>query len=504
MDFPLLTSTIFLPLLGALAVLFIKPEKPVTAYTVGITAAALALLGAILIWIKGIDAGFSQLEEVSWIPSLGAAYRVGVDGINFPLVLLTTLLFFASLIFSTKIKEKARTYVALVLLLETACLGVFLALDILLFYVFFEVVLVGMYFIIAGWGHEHAKKAALTFFIYTLIGSLFLLLALLSLYIHTDPHTFDMRTFMAAPALKGLAAALTFWGFFLAFAIKTPLFPFHTWLPVAHTEAPAPGSALLAGVLLKLGAYGFIRFALQMTPNAFREYASIVMVIAVISALYGAFVALAQTDIKRMVAYTSVNHMGYLVFGLAVAAVADTEARTQALDGAVLQMVSHGVVTGALFLLVGSLQDRVKTREMSDISGLLHTAPVLSGLFIVAAFASLGLPGLAHFPAEFQIFLGGFSVYPVAVAFIIIGLLVTTGLYLRAIQKVFMGQQPEGLSSPGLSSPGLSSPGLTHYVDLKGYELWAIVPLILSILAIGLFPETLLSVIHETTKMLGL
>lgn len=488
-SFPLLSLTIFLPLIGALLVLFIKPHQSKLAYGIGITASSLSLLSAILIWIKGLKGSFSQVEELAWIPSLGAAYRVGVDGISFPLVLLTTLLFLTSLIFSTKIKEKAQTYVALVLLLETACLGVFLSLDLLLFYVFFEITLVGMYFIIAGWGHEHAKKAALTFFIYTLVGSLFLLLALLSLYLHADPHTFDMRVFIAAPVLKGLAAALTFWGFFLAFAIKTPLFPFHTWLPTAHTEAPAPGSAILAGILLKLGAYGFIRFALQMTPEAFREFAPYVMVIAVVSALYGAFVALAQTDIKRMVAYTSVNHMGYLVFGVAVAAVAGNTARTQALDGAVLQMVSHGVVTGALFLLVGSLQDRVKTREMADINGILHTSPVLGGLFILASFASLGLPGLAHFPAEFQIFLGGFSVYPVAVGFIIIGLLITSGLYLRAIQKVFMGKKPEGLTSRN---------------DLHAYELWALVPLILSILALGLFPEILLSVIHETTKILGI
>ncbi|MDF9799213.1 NADH-quinone oxidoreductase subunit M [Catalinimonas alkaloidigena] len=488
-SFPILSIIIFLPLIGALVVLFTKPDQSKPAYGIGITSSALSLLSAILLWIRGVEGSFSQVEELTWIPSLGAAYRVGVDGISFPLVLLTTLLFLTSLIFSTKIKEKAQTYVALVLLLETACLGVFLSLDLLLFYVFFEITLVGMYFIIAGWGHEHAKKAALTFFIYTLVGSLFLLLALLSLYLHADPHTFDMREFIAAPVLKGLAAALTFWGFFLAFAIKTPLFPFHTWLPTAHTEAPAPGSAILAGVLLKLGAYGFIRFALQMMPEAFREFAPFVMVIAVISALYGAFVALAQTDIKRMVAYTSVNHMGYLVFGVAVAAVAGNTARTQALDGAVLQMVSHGVVTGALFLLVGSLQDRVQTREMANISGLLHTAPVLGGLFILASFASLGLPGLAHFPAEFQIFLGGFSVYPVAVGFIVIGLLITSGLYLRAIQKVFMGKKPEGLTSRD---------------DLHAYELWALIPLILSILTLGLFPEILLSVIHETTKMLGI
>ena len=486
---PLLTLTIFLPLAGALAILLFKPGDHRSIFTIGLTASGLALLSSLLIWLRGIPAGFSQLEEVSWIPSLGASYKLGVDGISFPLLLLSTILFFTSLIYSKKIKKKPGPYVALFLLLETACLGVFLSLDLLLFYVFFEVTLVGMYFIIAGWGHERRKQAALMFFIYTLVGSLFLLLALLSIYLHTDPLTFDMTKIIAAPPLKGLAAALTFWGLFIAFAIKTPLFPFHTWLPAAHTEAPAPGSAILAGILLKLGTYGFIRFALQMTPNAFREFAIYVVIFAVISAIYGAFVALAQTDIKRMVAYTSVNHMGYLILGVAAAAVIGAEHRTRALDGAVLQMVSHGIVTGVLFLLVGSLQDRTATREMSEINGFLKINPVLSGFFILAAFASLGLPGLAHFPAEFQIFLGAFDRYPLAVGLTLIGLVITTALYLRAIQKVFMGARPEGVES---------------YPDLSGREWWSIAPLIILIVVIGLFPESILSVINTTTKMLGL
>lgn len=489
MNIPLLTLTIFLPLIGSLIILFTKPKKPGTAYAIAISASFLAFIGSLWIWARGIGGGFSQIEEVSWIPSLGAAYRVGVDGISFPIVLLTTILFLATIIFSVKIKEKANVYASMILLLETACLGVFLSLDLLLFYVFFEVTLVGMYFIITGWGHEGRKKAGLMFFIYTLVGSLFLLLALLAIYLHTDPLTFDMREIIAAPPLRGLAAALTFWGLFIAFAIKTPLFPFHTWLPTAHTEAPAPGSAILAGVLLKLGTYGFIRFALQMTPDAFRQFAPIVIAIAVISAVYGAFVAFAQEDIKRMVAYTSVNHMGYLILGVAAAAIVTGEAQAKALDGAVLQMVSHGIVTGALFLLVGSLQDRAKTRDMNQLNGVLKIAPVLSGFFILAAFASLGLPGLAHFPAEFQIFLGAFSDYPVAVGITLLGLVITTALYLRAIHRVFMGAQPEKISWSG---------------DLKSSELWAITPLIIIIIIIGIFPSTLLNLIHETTKMIGL
>jgi len=485
---PLLSITTFLPLLGALVILILRPRNKRMTFGIGIGASALAVLTSVAIWLRGVGGSFTQIEQFEWIPSLGIAYRMGVDGISFPLVILTTVLFLTTLIYSAKNRKQANAYVMLFLLLETACLGVFMSLDLFLFYVFFEVTLVGMYFIIAEWGHENSKKAALTFFLYTLLGSLFLLLAFLSLYLHSDPLTFDMRALIANPPLTGLAAALTFWGLFVAFAIKTPLVPVHTWLPAAHTEAPAAGSAILAGVLLKLGAYGFIRFALQMTPGAFQQFAPYVIVIAVITALYGALVALAQTDIKRMVAYTSVNHMGYMVFGVAAAAIVGAGTQTSALDGATLQMISHGVVTGVLFLLVGALQDRTQTREMGDMGGLLKTHPVLSGLFIVAAFASLGLPGLAHFPAEFQIFLGGFDVSPVATSFIILGLLITTGLYLRAIQQVFMGKPMEEVAHPA---------------DLNARELWAIVPLIAAVVLIGVYPDLLLSVIHATTKLMG-
>ena len=483
---PLLSITTFLPLLGALLILVLRPKNLETTYGIGIGAAALAFITSVLIWLRGIGGDFSQIEQFEWIPSLGIAYRMGVDGISFPLVILTTFLFLTSLVYSAKINKRANTYVMLFLLLETACLGVFMALDLFLFYIFFEVTLVGMYFLIAEWGHENSKQAALTFFLYTLLGSLFLLLAFLSLYLFSD--TFSIPALIANPPLSGLVATLTFWGLFVAFAIKTPLVPVHTWLPAAHTEAPAAGSAILAGVLLKLGAYGFIRFALQMTPEAFQQFAPYVMVIAVITALYGALVALAQSDIKRMVAYTSVNHMGYMVFGVAAAATVGAGTQTPALDGATLQMVSHGVVTGVLFLLVGALQDRTQTREMADMSGILKIHPVLSGLFIVAAFASLGLPGLAHFPAEFQIFLGGFEVSPVATGFIILGLLITTGLYLRAIQRVFMGEPMEEIANRD---------------DLVTRELWAVVPLIAAVILIGVYPDLLLSVINATTELMG-
>lgn len=479
---PVLSLTLFLPLIGALLLLALPRRSAGAAHAVGIGTAGLTLLGALAIWARGAGAGFSQVEEVAWVPSLGAAFRLGVDGISLPLVLLASALFLAVLLFSTEVRERPRSYVALFLFLETSCLGVFLSLDLLLFYVFFELTLVGMYFIISGWGHEDRQRAAVMFFLYTLIGSLPLLLAILALHLHTAPRTFDMRALVAAPPLSGGAALATFLAMLFTFSVKTPLFPLHSWLPAAHVQAPAPGSTILAGVLLKLGGYGFIRFALQMTPDAFRAAAPWVAGLAVFSALYGAMVALAQTDLKRLVAYTSVNHMGYLVLAVsAAAATADRAARTIAVDGATLQMVSHGIVTGVLFLLVGALQDRTRTREMGELGGLVSRIPRLAWCFILAAFASLGLPGLAHFPAEFQMFLGAFRVWPWAAAAAVVGLVLTAALYLRAIRSVFFGE-------PSGQSAGMR--------DLGSREAFAIIPLLVLIVAIGVAPRILLDTIH--------
>ncbi|MEW6635200.1 MAG: NADH-quinone oxidoreductase subunit M [Actinomycetota bacterium] len=486
--FPIVSATLFLPLLGAALLVAWRGAPPRVAHGVGVAASGLSLLGSAWMWARGASGeGFSQVEEVAWIPSIGVAYRVGLDGISLPLVLMTTILFFLSFLFSASIRERPRSYVALFLLLETASIGVFVALDAILFYVFFEVTLVGMYFIIAGWGYEGRQRAALMFFLYTLLGSLPLLLAILGLYLASDPNTFDMRSYIADPPLSGLAAVLALIAMLVTFFVKIPVVPVHTWLPAAHVEAPTAGSVVLAGVLLKLGTYGLVRFALQMTPDAFRQLAVVVLVFGVFSALYGAFVALAQTDLKRLVAYTSVNHMGYVVVGVAVAAAAtDPAVGALALDGAVLQMVSHGFVTGGLFFLVGMVQDRAHTREMGELGGLLRVTPVLGWAFVLAAFASLGLPGLAHFPAEFQIFLGTLQVYPVA-AVVVLGIVVTAGLYLKAIQSAFMGEAPERWSKLG---------------DLGPREVLTIAPVLALVVLIGVAPFLVLDVIHATTGAL--
>ncbi|HKI57646.1 MAG TPA: NADH-quinone oxidoreductase subunit M [Trueperaceae bacterium] len=488
--FPLITTTLFLPLLGAGILLAWPGAPPRAAHAVGIVTALLTLAGAIGIAARGVrPAGFAQVEQAAWIPTLGASYRVGVDGISLFLALLTALLFLLSFIYSSAVREQPRAYVALMLLLETASIGTFTALDALLFYVFFEVSLVSMYFLIGGWGHEDRHRAALMFFLYTLLGSLPLLLAIFGLYLGSDPHTFDMRAWIAHPPLAGAAATLALFAMLFTFAVKTPIIPLHTWLPAAHVQAPTAGSVILAGVMLKFGAYGLIRFALQMTPHAFHRLAVVVLAVGVASALYGAFAALAQSDLKRLVAYTSINHMGYIVIGVAVAALTlDPNVRALALDGSVLQMISHGLVTGALFFLVGMLQDRTHTRAIGRFGGVLGLLPVLGWSFVLAAFASLGLPALAHFPAEFQIFLATLRTAPAALV-ALLGIVVTAGLYLYAIQRVFMGRV---------------NPTWTGLADLGARELLTLVPLLLLIVAIGVAPGWLLGVIHRTTSSVGL
>jgi NADH-quinone oxidoreductase subunit M len=484
---PVLSIAIFLPLLGAVLLMLLPAKTARMAHFISIAATGVTFLVTLVIWSWGIvPGGFSQIEEVSWIPAIGAAYRVGVDGLSLPLILLTSLLFLLSSIYSLRVKERPTTYVVLMLMLETASLGTFAALDALLFYVFFEVSLVSMYFMIIGWGYEDRQRAGLMFFLYTLLGSLPLLLAILAMFLSSG--TFDMQAWIATAPLSGLAAMLALIAMLFTFAVKIPAFPVHTWLPAAHVQAPTVGSVILAGVMLKFGTYGLIRFSLQMLPETFRDAAVVILAFGVVSALYGAFVALAQTDLKKMIAYTSVNHMGYVVMGVAVAALTfDPALRAVALDGATLQMVSHGLVTGALFFLVGMLQDRAHTRGVDEFGGLLKVVPCLGWAFVVSAFASLGLPGLAHFPAEFQIFLATLSSQPWAII-AILAIVVTAGLYLRAIAKVFMGETNE----KWLEMP-----------DLDQRELLVVAPLLMLIILVGIAPSWLLDMIHTTMTTLS-
>ena len=495
----LLTATIFVPLAGALVLLLLPSERVRLLRVFATLVAAVPVLLIVTVWLRfRYTGGFEQVESVAWIPTLGAAYTVGVDGISLPLVAMSALLFLTSIVYPVDLRGRARAYYSLFLFLEGVSLGVFLALDLLLFYVFFDLSIVGMYFLIGIWGHgEGARRAALKFFLYTFAGSMAILLAILALYLASGgagdgARTFDMARLIATHPLDGAGVlpVLAFLGFAVGFGIKTPLFPFHTWLPPAHVDAPAPASAILAGVLLKMGTYGFVRVILGMLPHTFQRFALPVAVLATVSILYGSLVALAQQNLKRRIAYTSVNHMGYVLLGVAAAAgmlVCTINGRTLALTGAVVEMVAHGLITGALFLITGSIYQRAETYELDQFGGLARRTPVLALLATLAAFASLGLPGLAGFVAEFHVFVGSFAVFPWLVALALLGIIVTAALFLNLLQRLFFGALPERWAS---------------WPELNRVESAALGVLLAFVVAIGVAPAPLLSVIDAGVRPL--
>jgi NADH-quinone oxidoreductase subunit M len=491
-----LTASIVVPLAGAVVVLLLGRRASDAAQrwtATGIAAVPLLLL--LVAWTNfESTGGFELVETAPWIPSLGVSYKVGVDGVSLVLAVMSALLFAASAAYPVDLKGRGHEYFAWVLFLESVSLGVFLALDLFLFYVFFDLSLVGMYFLISVWGHGDAKRAALKFFIYTLAGSLVMLLAILALYLATDPLTFDIPTLIAEQPLAGagLTGALVFWGFAFGLGVKTPLVPVHTWLPPAHVDAPAPASAILAGVLLKLGTYGFIRIMLQMLTEQFVRFAFPLAVIAVVSIVYGALVALGQPNLKRRIAYTSVNHMGYTILGIAAGAAAigvgKRDAQSLALTGAVVEMVAHGLITGALFLISGSFWQRGASYEIDDYGGLAARSPLLTGATVLAAFASLGLPGLAGFIAEFQIFVGAFAVYPWLAGIGLLGVLITAALFLQLLQRLFLGELPERW---------------TGWLDLDRAEAGVLATLLLLVVVIGVYPRWLLDPIEAAARSMG-
>ncbi|WP_198961633.1 NuoM family protein [Pseudonocardia sp. MH-G8] len=496
----MLSVIVFLPAAFAAVLLLVPSTAPRRVFTgawIAVSAVDLALVLAVWLGLEP-GGGMQFAQQVPWIPSAGISYHVGVDGLSLPLVALTAVLFLACAVFALRETRQVKSYVTLFLGLQSVCLGLFVALDLILFFLFFDLSIVFMYFVIAGWGHgERARAAALKFFLYTFLGSLALLLGFILLYLAAEPHTFDIVELTAANPLAGggVYAALTLLAIGVGLAVKTPTVPFHTWLPPAHTEAPATGSAILAGILLKMGTYGFVRIAMPILPDTWRQYAMVAVVVGVVSVVYGALVALAQSDLKRMVAYTSVNHMGYVVLGVGAAGIlagTDEQARQLATTGAVTQMVAHGLITGALFLLSGVLYDRGRTYDMSAYSGLAARTPVFAAVFAVAAFASLGLPGFAGFIAEFQIFTGALSSAPVPTAIAVTGILITAGLFLLALQRLFLGP----LRTP--DAPGTPRP----FADLHASEIGAIVPLLALATVIGVLPRFLLDVIEPASRAL--
>ncbi len=459
-----------------------------TMQIVATVVAAVPLLLMVVAWLRfDGTGGFEQVEAVSWIPTLGIGYRVGIDGLSLPLAAMTTLIFVVAIAYPVDLRGRAAPYFALMLFLLGVSLGLFLALDLFLFFVFWDLSLVGMYFLIGAWGHGNAQRSALKFFVYTFAGSLALLLAILGIYLATEPRTFDMAEIIRQQPLPatGVYATLVFLGFFIGFAIKTPLVPFHTWLPPAHVDAPGPASAILAAVLLKMGTYGFVRILMAMMPGTFERFALPIGILAVVSILYGSLVALAQSNLKRMVAYTSVNHMGYVMLGLAAAGASvagAADAQAIALTGATVEMVAHGLITGALFLISGSLFARTKTYEMDEYGGLAGRARALTGLTVLAAFASLGLPALAGFVAEFQIFVGAVAVYPALAVVGLVGIVITAALFLRMLQKLFLGPLPIRWAD---------------FRELGRVEILALGALLAVVVVIGVIPAWLLNVVDS-------
>ena len=496
-----ITITTLLPILGALVILLVPRDRERMVRGLGIlfTGAALVLSIAMMI---GFDYGTDGLQyelDVTWISAIGARYHVGIDGISMPLYVLTFLLSFLCAVYTWRfVPDPGRTkaFLALMLLLETGMAGTFIAFDLILFFVFWEMVLVPMYFLIGIWGSANREYAAIKFFLYTLFGSVFMLLGFLALYFNgPEPHTFDLVKLTEFGAGGGYARTfqlIVFGAVALGFAIKVPMWPFHTWLPDAHTEAPTIGSVLLAGIMLKMGTYGFIRIALPMLPEGAQAYAPWIGILAAIAIVYAALACLAQRDLKRLIAFSSVGHMGFVMLGIATL----TEIGIQA---AVFGMVAHGVITGMLFFCVGSIYDRYHTRQIAEIGGgMANRMPKLAGVFAFVAIASLGLPGLAGFWGEVMALLSAFRPNEALLGDHVglfrglmvaggIGTILTAGYFLWMLQRVNMGTMPERWNEHALG-------------DIHSVEWLSWTPLLVLIVVLGLFPRLIFGISQEAVS----
>lgn len=479
----MLTAIIFLPLAGAILIAaFLRSARYVRFVAAAVTIADLLLA----FWaFSRYDPGgprFQLLEQYrDWIPALNVQYYLGVDGVSLPLVLLTSLLGLCAVFASWNIQMRVKEYFVWLLVLQTAVTGVFSALDFVLFFIFWELELIPMYLLIAIWGSGRKEYSAMKFLIFTILGSAFMLVAIVVLYLSTG--TFDMvrlgETGGIDPARLLIPVQMVFWFFFVAFAIKLPSWPVHTWLPDAHTDAPTAVSVMLAGVLLKMGGYGLVRISVGMFPEVAREYAWIMAVLGVVNVLYGAVVTLRQTDLKRLIAYSSVSHMGLVLLGVSSVGVKVGIPSIVGLAGASMQMFTHGTITGLLFLLVGLVYDKVHTRYIPDLGGLATRMPFIASVFVVAGLASLGLPGLSGFVSEALVFLGTFRIWGWPTVLAAFGIVLTAGYILWMLERAMFGPRKERFAHIGDASP---------------IEAVPLALLVASIVIVGLYPALLTDV----------
>jgi NADH-quinone oxidoreductase subunit M len=469
----LISVIVWLPLLGALAILALPNRSEADHGRIKNVAFAFTLipfvaaLFAFFVTVTEISnftytGDFKYVDDIKWFGAFGAHYKVGVDGLSLPLVLLSTLLFLVAVLSSWNLKTRVKEYFFLILILDIGVTGVFTAMDYLLFFVFWEIELIPMFFLIAIWGGPRRIYAAWKFLLFTIAASALLLLGILLLYFKAGLGTFDMSQLAGVKLAPALAGAL-FWVFFLCFAIKLPAFPLHTWLPDAHVEAPTAISVLLAGILLKMGGYGLIRICAGQFPGAAKTFSLAVLAFGVVGVLWGGLCALAQDDMKRMVAYSSVSHMGFVLIGLSALT-------PVALNGATFQLFAHGVITGSLFLLVGLVYDRAHTRSIRELGGLAQRMPYLTVAWVVAALAAAGLPGFAGFVAEFEVFVGSFGVHKIGTAIAVVGVVLSAGYFLWMLERVFFGPLKEAwnrLKDPGALELGYMA-GMLLVVFMAG------------------------------------
>jgi NADH-quinone oxidoreductase subunit M len=485
----ILSYTTFFPMVGVLLILLTPKGRAEAIRQVAFFTSVITFFLSLYPLIQFDRSSFQMqfAESIPWIPTWGIHYSVGVDGISLLMVFLTTLLSMVAILSSwTSITERVKEYMIALLVLETAMLGVFVSTDLFLFYVFWELELIPMYLLIGIWGGQGKLYAAVKFFLYTLAGSVLMMVAILTLYIHSGaPMTFDIQTItQAAGGFSPKMQFWVFWALFLGFAFKVPMFPFHTWLPDAHVEAPTAGSVILAGVLLKMGTYGFLRFAIPMCPVtvARPETVKIMMVLASVAIIYGALVAMMQKDMKKLVAYSSVSHMGYVMLGIFAY-------NLQGVSGGILQMFNHGIVTGALFLIVGQIYERRHTRLIADFGGLAKVMPIYAALFSIFTFASIGLPGTNGFIGEFLVLVGAFaSPYRLAAVVGAFGIILGAGYMLWLYQRVIFNK-------------------ITHeenaaLTDLNLREIATLLPLVILVFWIGFYPAPFLDILGASVEHL--